>query len=420
MAVICAACNTQVKIAPLKHEHFSYNPQLNEVLSAAPGNDSNSSLSDLQHAVNVSNNIFSKTYHELMQVRSGHIKDLTENTDMKQKALVSQLVKVTGNSNNSGIGLGKVLNIMISKRGTTDFEVNDFGKFLVTSVVHSINGVGHYTNHFEGITADTEYLPAAAVKPQPDMQLAEVMNNDDPAKLGRVKVKFKWKSKVNDETEWLRLVTPNAGSDGKGQNNRGFMAIPEIGDQVLVGFEEGNLARPVVMGSVYHSGNGDSQQQVNNNIKSIITRSGCAIQFDDTQNQGSITISDPSGNTWFMDGKGNITVTAPGNFTVNANEHIILNAGMDVRVNAGANVLAGAGLNIAHSAGAMIRQNAAADYSLRAANIIKIAKENITTDAKTGSKQAQQDITVISQQGSINHHAQKEIQNNSSENAKLH
>ena len=411
----------EMQLAPLKSTKFAYAAQSNNLLVAEAGRNSDNNTPDVSHAVDSSNAIFSKKYNDLLAVRALTAKEIADIAALEQNARVTDLVKIKGEGDNPAVGLAKVLNISISKRGLTDFEVHSFGKFLVTAVSHNIDGVGHYSNTFEGVTSDVENLLVKnADKPQPDMQLAEVISNDDPAKQGRVKVRFKWQTESNDDTEWLRVVTPSAGSDGSGQNNRGFIAIPEVGDQVLIGFEEGNIARPVIMGSVYHSGNGDSQQQVNNNIKSIITRSGCTIKFNDTDGQGSITINDPSGNTWFMDGKGSITVTAPRNFTVNAGENISLNAGLSATVNAGANIIETAGMNIGHSAGAMIRQTATEDYTLMAANIIKMAKENITTDAKTGSKQAKQDITVTSQQGSINHHAQKEIQNNSSENAKLH
>ncbi len=60
--------------------------------------------------------------------------------------------------------------------------------------------------------------------------------------------------------------------------------------------------------------------QEKNHLKTIFTRGGSTITFNELDN--SILIKVPSGNTWFMDGKGNISVTAPKNFTVNAGENI--------------------------------------------------------------------------------------------------
>jgi len=415
-----------LQIAPLKQNKFAYSPTLDELLYAEPqaamgGNP------DSSHAIDASNKVFSKIYNEPLSVRVNTTKEINDFVNNEQKALVSDLVSIVGNGDNPQVGLGKVLNISMSTRAGVSFQVQEFGKFLVTAVYHQIDGVGHYQNTFEGVTSDTERLPVKEVeKPQPDMQIATVVDNDDPGKQGRIKVKFKWQCTSNDDTEWLRIVTPSAGNNSQGQNNRGFIAIPELNDQVLVGFEEGNIARPVVMGSVYHNNNGDSVQQVNNHLKSLSTRSGCLILFNDTDSQGSITISDPSGNIWYMDGQGNISVTAPKNFTViaggditlNAGANILSNAGTAINNNAGQNITSNAGADITDNAGAMMLHNAVQDYSLQAANIKKVATGNITVQGKSVSKQADQDVQITSTNGNINKHAQEELQNNSGQNTK--
>jgi type VI secretion system secreted protein VgrG len=75
-------------------------------------------------------------------------------------------------------------------------------------------------------------------------------------------------------------MSPNAGHGDTGKN-RGFLVVPEKGDQVIVAFEEGNIARPVVMGSVYHGNNVDSGGFTNSNIKGMTSRKGSALTFDD-------------------------------------------------------------------------------------------------------------------------------------------
>jgi type VI secretion system secreted protein VgrG len=180
------------------------------------------------------------------------------------------------------------------------------------------------------------------------------------------------------------------------------------------------------MGRVYHNNNGDSIQQVNNHLKSLSTRSGCLILFNDTDSQGSITISDPSGNIWYMDGQGNITVTAPKNFTViaggditlNAGSNILSNAGKAINNNAGQSITSNAGTDIVDNAGAMMTHNAIQDYSLQAANIKKVAIGNISVQGQSVSKQADQDVQITSTNGNINKHAQEELQNNSGQNTK--
>jgi type VI secretion system secreted protein VgrG len=102
-------------------------------------------------------------------------------------------------------------------------------------------------------------------------------------------------------------MTPDAGSSDKVSKNRGFVFIPEVGDQVVVAFEEGNIARPIVMGSVFHgkSGTGGS---ASNNSKSLTSKSGHTVQLNDG---GGITIKDKTGgNHIVVDGENKVTVTS--------------------------------------------------------------------------------------------------------------
>ncbi|WPU97478.1 phage baseplate assembly protein V [Mucilaginibacter sp. cycad4] len=269
-----------MQIAPLKHNKFAYNSKQDELLSSGPQGASGATP-DLSHAISASNKVFSKVYNEPVNVRVNDKKEIDDFVNNQQKALISELVTIVGNGDNPMVGLGKILNVSMSVRGTGAFELQDFGKFLVTAVYHQVDGVGHYQNTFEGVTADTERIAVEeAEKPNPDMQLAIVTDNDDPQKQGRIKVQFKWQCTANDTTEWLRVVSPNAGHGDTGKN-RGFLVVPEKGDQVLVGFEEGNIARPVIMGSVYHSNNVDSGGFTNSNIKGMTSRRGSNLTFDD-------------------------------------------------------------------------------------------------------------------------------------------
>ncbi|NRS90686.1 uncharacterized protein involved in type VI secretion and phage assembly [Flavobacterium sp. 7E] len=86
--------------------------------------------------------------------------------------------------------------------------------------------------------------------------------------------------------------------------------------EVLVGFEGNNAQNPYVLGSQYNGSESSGYADGENNVKAIHTRSGTKIAFNDSE--GSILIEDPSGNTWQMEGQGNISVNAPKNFTLNA------------------------------------------------------------------------------------------------------
>lgn len=114
-----------------------------------------------------------------------------------------------------------------------------------------------------------------------------VTNNSDPENLARVKVKFPWLS-GEDESNWARVASPMAG------NERGITFLPEVDDEVLVAFEFGDINMPYVIGSLWNGvdkppyGNDDG----NNNIRIIKSRSGHVIRLDDTEGEEKIEISD--------------------------------------------------------------------------------------------------------------------------------
>ena len=131
----------------------------------------------------------------------------------------------------------------------------------------------------------TLYEPITTAYPE----IAEVVANDDPKKQGRIQVRFFWQKTLGEQTPWLRVQTPDAGVLTDKSGNRGFQFIPEVGDQVMVSFEQGNPHRPYVSGSMYH---GKNAKEVSNNVRSITTKSGSTIVFDDNDGKERITIKD--------------------------------------------------------------------------------------------------------------------------------
>jgi len=106
-----------------------------------------------------------------------------------------------------------------------------------------------------------------------------VTNNKDEEGLGRVKVTFAWLAE-NDESNWARIATMMAGND------RGSYFLPEVGDEVLIAFEQGSISTFLhVIGSLWngkdkvHETNSDGK----NNLRVIKSRSGHKIIFDDTK-----------------------------------------------------------------------------------------------------------------------------------------
>ena len=88
------------------------------------------------------------------------------------------------------------------------------------------------------------------------------------------------------------------------------------------------------MGGMFH-GQVGLGGRVNNHMRSIQTKSGIKVFMNDDEK--SVTILDPSGNTWFMDGQGSITVTAPKNMTFNVGDNLYVNVGNDMKTSIGNN-----------------------------------------------------------------------------------
>ena len=125
-----------------------------------------------------------------------------------------------------------------------------------------------------------------------------VTNNQDSEEMGRVKIYFPWLSDDN-ETDWVRVATLMAGS------GRGTFFLPEVGDEVLVAFEHGDINQPYVIGALW---NGvapppETNSDGKNNIRKIRSRSGHEIIFndDDTAGQEKIEIHTNAGHKIVLD-----------------------------------------------------------------------------------------------------------------------
>ena len=94
------------------------------------------------------------------------------------------------------------------------------------------------------------------------------MNNNDPVGIGRIRVQFPWQEEKNQMTPWIRLIQPHSGA------GKGFYFIPEIGEEVLVGFEGRNAEKPFVMGAHYNGSEISSYHTAGNDMKVIHARKG--------------------------------------------------------------------------------------------------------------------------------------------------
>jgi uncharacterized protein involved in type VI secretion and phage assembly len=175
------------------------------------------------------------------------------------------------------------------------------------------------------------------------------------------------------------MMAPDAGSSTAVSNNRGHVFIPEVGDQVMVGFVHGHPDRPYVLGGMFHGLNGIGGSS-NNAVKSIMTRSGHTIKFDDSDENLGITIKDKNENIIHLDTKGkNIEITAPETISINA-KNINITAKENIVVNANANFVGTSGNNMNLSAGNNFLASADKEYMLSAdKSIVNIEQESFLT-----------------------------------------
>ena len=237
---------------------------------------------------------------------------------------------VTAESSYIGLMLGSVVEIKSAiKILSNTFIEEGIGTYFITEMTHYANGdENSYHSHFVGVSSSVKTLPAPNVPlPIAQPQMATVISNDDPKKQGRVQVKMNWQ--VNGmKSPWIRVLSPDAGGSDKVASNRGFVFIPEEGDQVMVAFRYNDPNRPYIQGSLFNGTNAGGGGQ-GNSTKSLTTRSGATISLDDSK--GSITVKDPSGNTILLGGDNTITITAVDSLTLNA-KNISINGSSSVDI----------------------------------------------------------------------------------------
>ena len=156
--------------------------------------------------------------------------------------------------------------------------------------------------------------------------IAIVTNNKDPENLGRIKVKFPWLSQ-DEESYWARILTPMAGND------RGMYFLPEVDDEVLVAFEQGDMNVPYILGALW---NGKDKPPAKNddgknNQRMIKSRSGHQIILDDTKGEEQIIIQDKTGkNQIVIDSKeNNMNIQVEKDLTIETKGKIILKSSDD-------------------------------------------------------------------------------------------
>ncbi len=213
------------------------------------------------------------------------------------------------------------------------------GEYLVTSARHVLNEKQEYQTSFQVSAQHIGSVLALLAPPEPTPRIGFavgiVENNKDEKGWGRVKVTFPSLSKEK-VSNWARIVSIGAGAE------RGIQFIPEVNDEVLVGFEHGDIDHPVILGGMWNGkdklplAQDSAVDNGKTKVRRIQSRTGHMVEFDDGDDP-HILIVDKNGNKILLkckddsivvDAKGDIKVTSGRNISLEAKKISIKGSAM--------------------------------------------------------------------------------------------
>lgn len=268
-----------------------------------------------QHAIKASEEIYSKVplslYNQsLLEKGEPELRKAVE----RQKLSRQNVFFLEAKTNNPNLRLGDIVKMQAWMPGHDVFKTGavPLESYKIIEISHYQDLTEGYYNILTGIPMDNQvpaYMDEDAI-PLCEEQSAIVKDNNDPEGMSRIRVQFPWQIPFNGMTPWIRSITPYAGK-GKGMH-----VVPEIDEEVIISFENGNAEKPVSLGAMFN-GNGKSGHGGNGNYtKSIQTPSGSGIEFNDKH--GHSLIKDAVGDIMKLDGAGTSSIYAnsTGVFTV--------------------------------------------------------------------------------------------------------
>jgi len=375
-----------LRLLPSSVKSFSYQSKDDQILSGNTPGQINGLTPYGKHALSEADKLFTQVTDVVVGPRVETKSELDNLLKTKKSSVASQFEVISGTSVNPEIVPGAVATISISKLVNDNFSLSEFGKYLITGVTHTLAEDGRYSNSFEGVPSTIEVMPVETYrKPGAESQIAVVKDNNDPEKLGRVKVNMLWQD-PNVTTDWIRIITADGGKGEKKAKNRGFVFIPEIGDQVMVGFRYNDPDRPFVFGSLFH-GKTASGGGKDNKIKTLSTNKGNIITMDDEK--GSMMFEDVKGNSILIDGTGKINIncseqielkTGDSSITLKKDGTILISGKMKVEVKSdqtvnidGTNIAVKAKANLDLAANANLSAKATANLALEGTAMAKFS-----------------------------------------------
>jgi uncharacterized protein involved in type VI secretion and phage assembly len=381
--------NFSIRMNPLKFRFIAYDSTSAEpvkaISSKSGGKDNLNKYGSYAHDISMKEYGQQSTmlYNHLNVPDNNYKNELNNVVILQEGTSALSMSVMQGSSQNPELKPGSRVNIKALKAAQNG-EV-DYGEYIITSLNHQCDNTMNYQNSFEGIPSEAkipDYTNPHAI-PYCETQSAVVKDNNDPDKLGRVRVNFFWQED-NMMSPWLRPVNVYSGAE------RGFYFIPEIGDEVLVGFEGGNAEKPYLIGSMYHGKNkpDSSLPDKDNSFKGIVTRSKLKIEFDDKKK--ATTIETPGGNKVVLsdDGKSilmedqnnnkveltsnGIVLDSPKDIKIVSKGDITIDSASGVKISSKADIkVDGMNVNLEAQVGAVVKGSATAELSASGQTTVK-------------------------------------------------
>lgn len=255
------------------------------------------------------------------------------------------------------------------------------GSAYVSAVRHSVSEGAWWTEIELGLPSDPER--ETAVPATTGLQIAKVVSSaTDPEGEGRIQVMLPLQKGDQNEV-WIRVAAPYA------TENAGLEFLPEVGDEIVVGFLGGDPDAPIMLGALHSSARPPPlERDEQNSTKAIVTNSKMKIGFDDAKK--ILTVQTPGGHQIAMndeaksvivaDGNGNelemtesgISLNSPKNITITASGSVSIDGSTGVNVKSSADVgLKGANASVEGQMAASVKGGASAELSAGGTTTVK-------------------------------------------------
>jgi phage baseplate assembly protein gpV len=224
------------------------------------------------------------------------------------------------------------------------------GDHVLGATTHIFKGADSYKTRFE-ITGDrsrafADLVGGGGAQPSggggggdtsswsSSLVIGTVTNTNDPMQMGRIKVKFEALGS-NIESDWARVATPHAG--GK---ERGMFFLPQVGDEVVVGFEHGDARRPFVLGSLFTGKDKPGPEIIEPGVREPMFGVATPHQFAahskkelklTSDEKMTITVKGNPG-TYDLTADGDMTTTGKKSMKTKASQSMELEAGSSVKI----------------------------------------------------------------------------------------